>query len=397
MGQDCLIAEIADDNIRYIVVKFDDNSDHKILSKKIFKNNGIKKGKILDFELTAKKINEDINDLEKESDNIFKNISLVINESEISCTNISGFKILNGSKVEKRDLEYILNEAQISISQNQENNSVLHIINSNFILDKIKKNKIPLNLHGDHLSLNMTFISLPKNNLKNTKALFDNSDLKIDRIIIKPLACGINLLNKNKKNKDFLLINFDKELSSVSFFEDSTLVFTKIFPFGTNSIIHDISKLCSINENEIRLLIKKIDFTSTINEKRYIDKSFFTESKFKKLTIQHVKEIINARIIEMLDFLLNKNINLKHVRKKILNIDIFFEDKEVLKYLGKLFHENLRLDKMKTQIELMHLDDFFALSGAAELIDKGWDKEAIPLIKVKKSIISRFFERFFKN
>ncbi len=99
----------------------------------------------------------------------------------------------------------------------------------------------------------------------------------------------------------------------------------------------------------------------------------------------------------MLDLLFNKNINLKHVRKKILNIDIFFEDKEVLKYLGKLFHENLRLDKMKTQIELMHLDDFFALSGAAELIDKGWDKEAIPLIKVKKSIISRFFERFFKN
>ncbi len=397
MSQDCLIAEIADDNIRYIVVKFDDNSDHKILSKKIFKNNGIKKGKILDFELTAKKINEDINDLEKESHNVFKNISLVINESEISCTNLSGFKILNGSKVEKRDLEYILNEAQISISQNQENNSVLHIINSNFILDKIKKNKIPLNLHGDHLSLNMTFISLPKNNLKNINALFDNSDLKIDRIISKPLACGINLLNKNKKNKDFLLINFDKELSSVSFFEDSTLVFTKIFPFGTNSIIHDISKLCSINENEIRPLIKKIDFTSTINEKRYIDKSFFTESKFKKLTIQHVKDIINARIIEMLDLLFNKNINLKHVRKKILNIDIFFEDKEVLKYLGKLFHENLRLDKMKTQIELMHLDDFFALSGAAELIDKGWDKEAIPLIKEKKSIISRFFERFFKN
>ena len=52
---------------------------------------------------------------------------------------------------------------------------------------------------------------------------------------------------------------------------------------------------------------------------------------------------------------------------------------------------------MRTQIELMHLDDFYALSGAAELIHKGWDKEAIPLIKVKKSIISRFFDRFFKN
>ena len=70
---------------------------------------------------------------------------------------------------------------------------------------------------------------------------------------------------------------------------------------------------------------------------------------------------------------------------------------KVLKHLGKLFHNNLRVDETKTQIELIHSDDFFALSGAAELIYKGWDKEAIPLIKVKKSIISRFFERFFKN
>ena len=113
MSRDCLIAEIADDNIRYIIVKFDENSNHKILSKKIFKNSGIKKGKILDFDLTAKKINEDIKDLEKETDNVFKNISLVINETEISCTNLSGFKILNGSKVEKRDLEYILKEIKI--------------------------------------------------------------------------------------------------------------------------------------------------------------------------------------------------------------------------------------------------------------------------------------------
>ena len=395
MNQDCLIAEIADDKIRYIIYKFDEKFESEILSKKIFKNEGIKKGKILDFEYTAKEINQNIKDLEKESDKIFKNISIVINEPEICCTNLSGFKKLKGSRVEKRDLEYILNEAQISISQNQENNSILHIINSNFVLDKIKKNKIPLDLYGDHLSSHMTFISLPKNNLNNIKALFDNSDLKIDRIVSKPLACGVKLLNKKKKNKDFLLINLDKEFSSTSLFEDSALVFTKVYPFGTNSIINDISKLCSLNENEIRSILKEIDFTTKNIKENYIDKGLFKESKFKKLTTQHIKDIINARIIEMLDYLFNKNNNLKYIGNKMLNIDIFFEDSEILKYLGSLFGENLRKTNTKIHIELTHLDDFFALSGAAELIYRGWDKEAIPLNKVKKSIISRFFERFF--
>ena len=395
MSQDNLIAEIADDKIRYIIYKHNEKSNYEILSKKILKNNGIKKGKILDFEYTSKKINEDIKGLEKDTDKIFKNISLVINEPEISCTNLSGYKKLNGSKVEKRDLEYILNEAQISISQNQENNSILHIINSNFILDKIKKNKIPLDLHGDHLSLHMTFISLPKNNLKNIKALFDSNDLKIDRIISKPLACGINLLNQNKKNKNFFLINIDKETSFISLFEESSLVFTKIFPFGTNSIINDISKLCSLNENEVRSIIKKIDFKNSTNNKNYIDQNLFKESKFKKLSIQHIKEIINARVVEILDLLFNKNKNLKYANKKVLRIDIFFEDKEILDFLGSTFYENLKVDNLETEIKLIQLDDFFALSGAAELIYKGWDKEAIPLNVRKKSIISRFFERFF--
>ena len=74
---------------------------------------------------------------------------------------------------------------------------------------------------------------------------------------------------------------------------------------------------------------------------------------------------------------------------------MFFEDKDVLENLGSLFKESLKIDKISTQIELLPLNEFSAMSGAAELIFKGWDKEAIPLIHKKKSMISTFFERFF--
>ncbi len=44
------------------------------------------------------------------------------------------------------------------------------------------------------------------------------------------------------------------------------------------------------------------------------------------------------------------------------------------------------------------LDDHFliGINGAAELISKGWEKEAIPIIQQKKSFISGFFSRLFK-
>ena len=344
----------------------------------------------------ANKINQDLKDLEKESDKIFRNISIIVNEPEISCTNLSGFKKLNGSKVEKRDLDYLLNEGKSSISKNQEKNSILHILNSNFILDKIKKNKIPVDLHGDHLSLHMTFISLPTNNLKNIRALFSNSHLKIDRVISKPLACGIDLLNKNKGAKNFVLINFDKEASSISLYEDSSLVFLKIFPFGTNSIYRDIIQLCSLKEKEARIIINKLDLRNVENQKnKYVEKDLFTESEFKKLSINHLNNIVTARITEMSDYIFNKNKNLNYVNNKILRVHLFFEDKSVLENLGKLFEKSLKIDTTRTQIELLPLNELSALSGAAELIFKGWDKEAIPLIHKKKSMISSFFERFF--
>ncbi len=396
MSQEKLIAEIAEDKIRYVIYQQDEKLEYKILKKKISEKIGIKQGKILDFHYTANKINQDLKNLEKESDKIFTNISVIVNEPEISCTNLSGFKKLNGSKVEKRDLDYLLNEGKSSILKDQEKNSILHILNSNFILDKIKKNKIPVDLHGDHLGLHMTFISLPTNNLKNIKALFSNGDLKIDRVISKPLACGIDLLNKNKGAKNFILINFDKEVSSISIYEDSSLVFLKIFPFGTNSIYRDITQLCSLKDKEARIILSKLDLTNAINEKnKYLEKDLFTESEFKKISINHLNNIVNARIIEMSDYIFNKNKNLNYINNKILRIHMFFEDKDVLENLGSLFKESLKIDKISTQIELLPLNEFSAMSGAAELIFKGWDKEAIPLIHKKKSMISTFFERFF--
>ena len=395
MSEEKLIAEIGDDKIIYVIYEQNKKSQYKIIKEKISEKTGIKNGKILDFNYTSTRIKKDINSIEKDLDKIFRNITIIINEIDISCTNLSGFKKLNGSRVEKRDFDYILNEAKSSVIKNQENNSILHILNSNFILDRIKKKKMPLDLRGDHLSMHITFISLPKSNLKNITALFEDNDIKIDRIISKPLACGMNLLDKNKGAKNFILINFEKNISSVSMYEDSSLVFLRTFPFGTDSIYRDIRQLCSLSENEIKYIIKDLDLTKGETKKNiYVDKNYFKETEFKKLNINYLCNIIKARIDEMLNYLFNENKNLHYTNNNIFRIHLFFEDKEILENLGKLFTNSLKVDGSKTQIELIELNDFLALSGAAELIFKGWDKEAIPLNFRKKSVIAGFFERF---
>ena len=386
-----LIIELDNDKIKYAVFKTNEDLDYKLLTNKISKNAGIKKGKIFDFEYSTKIINNDLHEIEKNVNRVFKNITVVLNQKDIFCTNLCGFKKLNGSKVEKRDLDYILNEAKNSVSGNQKNNSILHILNSNFILDKTKQEKAPLNIFGDHLSLHMTFVSIPDNNLKNIKEIFNHSDLKIERIISKPFAENINLLNSNKKLKNYISINIGNELSTISLCQDSSLVFFKTFPFGSNSIYNDINQLCSLSKNEAKIVIENLDN----NKSTYIDKKFFINSDYKKLSLNHFKEIINARVKEMIDYTFNNNKDINYYEKKIGKINIFFEDINIYKNLGEIFKKYIDVKDEKILVENFTYNDFGTLYGAAELIFKGWPNEALPLSIKKKSIISGFFDRFF--
>ena len=139
-----------------------------------------------------------------------------------------------------------------------------------------------------------------------------------------------------------------------------------------------------------------MNFNNITKEKIiFLEKKFFSETSFKRLSLNHIKDIIEARVNEMVNFVFNKNKNLNYLNGKISEQYLFFEDEKIFKNIHNFFEKPLIKGKISSKIESLILDDFSALSGAAELIFKGWDKEAIPLINRKKSIISSFFERFF--
>ena len=391
-----LIAEIENDKIKYAVFGLNEKSNFETLIKKTSTIKGIEKGKVIDVDFASKIVSHDLKEIEEKIEGIFRNVSVIINQKEVLCTNLTGFKKLNGSKVEKRDVDYILNEGKSSIIKNQNENIILHILNSNFILDGVKQDKIPLNNFGDHLSLHMTFISLAKENLKNINIIFDNNNLKVDRVINKPFACGIDLLSKDRNLKNFVIINFDEELSSYSLYENSSLIFLKTFPFGTNSIYRDVTNLCSLEQNEIKSIVNDLNFNDFLDKNaEYLDKKFFTESDFEKISIPRLKNIITARIEEMVNYLLNKNKNYYSIENAVSNVYLFFEDENICNNLGNFFKKSINIDKTKKNSFNIKKEDFLVLRGAAELIFKGWHSEAIPIVHKKKSIISSFFSRFF--
>ena len=118
--------------------------------------------------------------------------------------------------------------------------------------------------------------------------------------------------------------------------QNSSLVFFKTFPFGTNLIFSDIKQLCSITKNEIEDIIENL----SDNKTGFIDRKFFKNSDFKKLSVNHFKDIINARAKEILDYTFNNNKGLNYYYSRIGRINLFFEDKNIHKNLKDLFKDH---------------------------------------------------------
>ena len=397
LNEPYLIVSLSDCKIIFFVVSYNSNKDYKIIKNVTIDSQGIKNGKIIDIDLVTQLIKLKISLIEDELDHFFSKASVVINPDNVNCINVSGYKKLNGSQVSKEDITYILNDIKKTITSNENKDSLVHLFNSSFSIDSDNLENLPIGLFGEFYNQNMTFFLVNKNILNNLKLVFNNSDLNIDRVLLRPFVEGINFLLNNKNNKNFTTITLTDNKINISLFKNKSYVLTQNFNFGIDLVIKDISKLCSLKISEVQIFLKEINLKAVLknNEESYVDKIFFLSSPYRKIKHQLILDIMTARLDELIDICFVDNPNLDYFKKTNNIIYINLEKIEYFKNIQFALQKNRLIDSEFIFGENTEEFLLYSLNGAAELIGKGWEKEAIPVVQSKKSIISAFFSRLF--
>ena len=391
-----LFAEINEKNFIFLVVKYDENFDFKVIYSISKESEGILDGKITNVESSSKIIKDCLNLIEKKVNFIFKDVTVINNQGNFSCINISGFKKLSGSQILDENISYLLNNIKKLVLDNQSDKSLIHLFNSNFFLDHVVLKNPPIGLHGEFYSQHLTFFLLPKNDLKNLRMLLNKCNLNIERIILKPFAQGAQKIIKKNIKESFVLINIGKNKSNISIFNNLSFVYSETFYFGTDIIMKDVSKVCSLKIHNVENIFSQLNFDS-LQEEKYLDKDYFKDETFRKISINHIKDIITARADELINLIYTNNVNLENLRKEVKFVYFSFEDQNFLKNLKKGFEKTFLDEKKSIEFEEKTQDEHMtSCLASAELIGKGWEREAIPTIQTKKSIISRIFSTFFK-
>jgi len=390
-----LFVEINEKNYIFVVGKYNENQNFRLIEKITNKAEGIIKGKFTNIEEASKTIKKNVEIIESKLNYIFKDVTVIIENFETSCINISGSKKLNGSQLLKENISYILNSLKSAVAENEREKTILHIFNSKSILDGTNVENLPIGLFGDFYSHELTFFLIGNNDLRNIKQIFGKSNLEVRKIILKDFSEGIQLINKIK-NESFFKIKINPESSSISFFDQDSYRFSEHFKFGSNIIFKDIAKICSIdNELIVNYLSDSFNKATILNNDQLIEEKFFIKGSYRKIRKKLIIDIVDARIEEICNIIFKKNINLNYLKKSNFKIYITLHDK----ILSENFFENFKSHLLKERIsDLTAINDFDVESSTASIADLssfGWRKEAIPIIQTKNSLITRIFKSLF--
>ena len=394
------IIELGDSNLKCLIFKINKNNDSEILSATVTSSEGIYNDVVMNLEKASDSIRMSISTAEKKAKVSLKKINVILEQPDFLCTRFSKQKKIDDSKIHRHDIEFLLKEAKKQLMLNDKDQSIIHIFNHNYIVDGKTFIEEPINVYADLLTHEMTFITAPKNNLKNINQIFLNSDIEIEKLISQTFALGVELLDTQELQSGSILINVGSKKISFGLFKNLALVHSGTLLIGTDHITNDISKVCSLNLEESLAIRNNIDFSfknnqNLFDENNFLKKNFFIDSKFRKISKSLIFKVIKARVDEIFE-MIKKQLSLPGFDFNS-GINIFLTGEgsnftNIQKYCQNFYGLNT-IVKRKDNLE----KDFSACLGGVKIINEGWETEAIPEIKAKGIEKIGFFRKILGN
>ena len=130
-------------------------------------------------------------------------------------------------------------------------------------------------------------------------------------------------------------------------------------------------------------------------EDELLEKKYFIKTNYRKIKKKLIADIAKARIQEIANIILKKNINLNLYKKNIKKIYIIIEEDLIFDNFKENFKQyfSQNLDSETQLINTFEIDSL--IISAANLSNYGWKKEAIPITQTKNTLISKIFKALF--
>jgi len=296
--------DIGSSFVRTVIVQsFSSEEPARIIGVGVAESFGLRKGVIVDIEEAIKSINESVEKAEKNSGVTMSSAIVSLGGNHIVSQSSKGVIAVGRAdgEVIADDIERVINAAQaISVPANKE---IVHIIPKNYFLDDQKNIKDPLGMTGVRLEVDATIIEGSTPVIKNLAKCVEQAGIRIDGLVLAPLAAAKACLSKRQKELGVVLVDIGGGTTSVAVYEENELLHVTVLPIGGNNITNDVAiELRTSVEVAERVKIEYGNaMPNEISKKEDINLAEIDAQEEGIVSRHHCAEIIEARLAEIFE------------------------------------------------------------------------------------------------
>ena len=285
-------------------------------SEKIYSSN-IKINEILENDNLDKALKKLVRDAEKQLSTHLADVNILYDSSEFNFIDFSIKKSFDQPTLISKHFKSLVEEANFIISENNFRDQVIHIDINNIIVDDNRKLE---NLFDDikikSLILEIKFICLKKSIINNLSNKFKKNNLNILCIYCSSYVKSFFYKKSIDTRKNIIFLDIGYERTSALFFNNNKFQFLNSVPIGGNNITKDISKVLKLDisySEDLKTKFDKNENEISFNKISTNDINLFSEISEKNISIDLLKQVIQARVDEIINISIIQNNYFKNI------------------------------------------------------------------------------------
>ena len=324
-------------------------------SSEIIYSSNIQIVEVLENENLENPLKKLIRDAEKQLSTHLVDVNVLYDSSEFNFIELSIKKSFDQPILISKYYKSLIEEANFIISENNFKDEVLHVAIDHMIVDDNRKLQTVFdNIKTKSLILELKFICLKKSSINNLSNKFKENNLNILNIYCSSYVKSISYKKNFEKNNNLIFLDIGYQRTSALFFYDDKFQFLNSIPIGGNNITKDISNVLKLDLNyseDLKLKFNKDESEISFNKNSKSDINPYSELIKKNISIDVLKQIIEARVSEIIKLAVNQNNFVKN------NISV---DKPCIIFIGsgsKLLSNNFNFDSNKDFSDLIFFEE----------------------------------------
>lgn len=272
-------------------------------------NSGMRKGNVAHIEEVSEAVVKAITEAERISGREIKQATVNINGAHVEGINSRGVIAVSNPDRQITVDDRLRVEDAATIVQLPPNKDIIQVFAKNYRLDGQENIKDPVGMHGVRLEVDTHILVASTPALKSLDQVLAKSELRPSHRTVTSLAAAEAVLDRTMKDAGVAIVDIGAATTNLVVVEDGEVEHIAVIPMGGIHITNDLAIVLKTDLDVAELV--KIKHAS-LNPRSSGETSFVHKGEELRFDREMMREIVEARVEEILEFV---DKELKRIRR----------------------------------------------------------------------------------